>query len=232
MNHRPLLLALALLAAPLTLPAQAAPILLQPDETASQDVMAYQFFGTTNWENAFGGAYRVYLAAGATGTGHDQRSVLRFDLTGVTLDPGEHAFLRLYSMDASLTGFGATVSSSTPAATDFYVATTPWDEGTVTWNTLPATDATPAVSAIVDHIGWIEVDVTPVVQSWLDGSRPNYGLLLQQPGVVLNGGQKVSVVYSSASGGNAPTLAIVAAPEPASLALLTLGTAALLRRRR
>ena len=51
-----------------------------------------------------------------------------------------------------------------------------WEETTVTWNTRPS-NTTPGelvFNDIEDGI-WLELDVTAMVQDWLDGTYPNYG---------------------------------------------------------
>ena len=59
--------------------------------------------------------------------------------------------------------------------------TAPWDETTVTWNSFGgAFDATVVNSFFNDATGLTSVDVTSLVQAWLDGTYPNYGLLLDQ----------------------------------------------------
>jgi hypothetical protein len=59
--------------------------------------------------------------------------------------------------------------------------TNPWQEMFVTWNNFggsysPAIEATFNASAT----GWTSVDVTDLVGNWLNGTYPNYGLLLDQ----------------------------------------------------
>jgi hypothetical protein len=59
--------------------------------------------------------------------------------------------------------------------------TNSWEELAVTWNNFggsynPAIEATFNASAA----GWTSVDVTSLVGSWLNGTNPNYGLLLDQ----------------------------------------------------
>ena len=59
--------------------------------------------------------------------------------------------------------------------------TSPWEELAVTWNNFggsysPTIEATFNASAI----GWGSVDVTGLVGNWLNGTYPNYGLLLDQ----------------------------------------------------
>jgi len=59
--------------------------------------------------------------------------------------------------------------------------TAAWDESTVSWNSF-ASSYDPAIvgSFTVTQEGYQEVDITPLVQGWLDGTYENYGLLLEQ----------------------------------------------------
>lgn len=59
--------------------------------------------------------------------------------------------------------------------------TSDWDEGTVTWNNFGgAFDPTVEASFVADAIGWRSADITSLVQSWIDGTYDNYGILLDQ----------------------------------------------------
>lgn len=59
--------------------------------------------------------------------------------------------------------------------------TSPWTELGVTWNSFD-NDFDPAVvgSFVTGVAGWADVDVTSLVQDWLDGTHPNYGIYLEQ----------------------------------------------------
>lgn len=60
--------------------------------------------------------------------------------------------------------------------------TDPWAEMGVTWDNFGgAFDATVEGSFMADGVGWRSVDVTSLVQSWMDGTIDNYGFLLRQP---------------------------------------------------
>ncbi|HWR82073.1 MAG TPA: SdrD B-like domain-containing protein [Candidatus Deferrimicrobium sp.] len=62
--------------------------------------------------------------------------------------------------------------------------TSDWDEATVTWNSFGgAYNPTVLGSFNADDLGWRSVDVTALVGSWLNGTNPPYGLLLDQPEV-------------------------------------------------
>lgn len=59
--------------------------------------------------------------------------------------------------------------------------TAPWDEATVTFaNFGGAFDPTVYGSYLTSSTGWRHVDVTSLVQGWIDGDYPNYGLLINQ----------------------------------------------------
>ena len=58
--------------------------------------------------------------------------------------------------------------------------TSDWEEMVVTWNNFGGFDGTSQGSFMSDGIGWRSVDVTTLVQAWLDGDFPNYGFLLKQ----------------------------------------------------
>jgi len=60
--------------------------------------------------------------------------------------------------------------------------TMPWDETTVTGSNFGSNSYDGAVegSFVANSVGWFSVDVTAVVQGWLNGTYPNFGLLLEQ----------------------------------------------------
>ena len=59
--------------------------------------------------------------------------------------------------------------------------TAPWDETTVTWNSFGGSfDPGVADSFVANSTGWKSLDVTALVQAWVDGTYANYGLLLEQ----------------------------------------------------
>ena len=65
-----------------------------------------------------------------------------------------------------------------PAGRDLnlYTVINDWDEDTVTWNTRPTCD-TEAISntTVPSSYGWMEWDITPDVQKYVDGQAINYG---------------------------------------------------------
>ena len=207
--------------------AVANPVTIQPDEPQSNDAFAYQFLSTMNFNT---GGFGALLGSGRTASGHDLRSFVQFDLSGVTLNPGETASLNLYVGSTAAAGFGVNPSPTAPVVTNVYGASSAWDEATLTWANQPATNPTVVAAQTIDGINqWKRFDVTPLVAAWLANPGANFGFAVTQDAIVTNNGPVVTV-YDSAAGANKPFLQIV--PEPASAVTLGAGAAALLLRRR
>ncbi len=206
--------------------------LIQPNEADSQDTFTYEFLPTMNFET-LGPGFQAVLGAGKTSTGHDTHALVKYDLATVALNAAEvtQATLGLYVRDGGSVGFPfANPSAATPVEAVVSPLNAPWSEMLVTWGTEPGAGS-PVASTVVDGIErWVLFDVTALVKHWLDGTVPNEGFLISQAAEVVVGGQRVSMVFDSASGPNRPYLEIV--PEPASMCLWALGVTALARRRR
>lgn len=58
-----------------------------------------------------------------------------------------------------------------------------WTENLVTWSTQPlaADDAAGSTPIQSRTWGWYTIDITALVMEWIDGARPNYGLMLRGP---------------------------------------------------
>ena len=86
---------------------------------------------------------------------------------------------------------GATIESATLSlvvatggnqTVNVHRITAPWAETVVTWNSFGgAYDMAVEGSFVTDgSYQWRSVDVTALVQAWVDGTHPNYGMLLEQ----------------------------------------------------
>ena len=156
--------------------------------------------------------------AGKTGIGHDFRSLLQFDLTGVTLSPNEVATLNLYVGSTSAAGFGNDPTTATPVTDDVFAITQPWGESTATWGTQPSTSLASIGSATIDSINhYVSFDITAQVQSWLNDPSSNLGVQIRQREIV--GGGLTAAVFESSAGTNRPFLQISAVPEPSAVLL-------------
>jgi hypothetical protein len=85
---------------------------------------------------------------------------------------------------------------------DIYQVDKDWTELGVTWNNKPTTSTT-AFSYTASGTGWKTVDITALVQKWLDGTSPNYGLLLDQESAEWS-----RALYDSREGTNKPFIRI------------------------
>ena len=73
------------------------------------------------------------------------------------------------------------VSGASGQLVQVHRVTAPWSEADVTWNNFAMSFA-PAVegSFVADTPGWRSVDLTALVQAWVDGVYENDGILLEQ----------------------------------------------------
>lgn len=100
-------------------------------------------------------------------------SYIRFDLSGIPANATvQKAVLRLF-----VDGSGAT------GAFDVYQLNAGWTEKTLTWNDAPplgasATGGNPVTVTPADRKHFVVVDITPLVQSWVNGTVANNGLAL------------------------------------------------------
>ena len=94
-----------------------------------------------------------------------------------------------------------------PAITAYRVAG-PWSENTVTWNTVPApADAFGSATINYDDGSWdwYEIDVTGLVNQWLQGT-PNYGLMLR--GHEANDSNAIIIAFPAQSTGYGPHVVV------------------------
>jgi 3-phytase len=82
--------------------------------------------------------------------GPELRSFLKFEVTGL-MAPIVDAKIRLYAFEATTNG---------PMV---YETGTAWQENEVTWNNRPFRTGNPSTDAGAIAVGWVELDVTPIV---------------------------------------------------------------------
>jgi len=116
---------------------------------------------TGNWEELYTGMYD---------TGR-KRSLLRFDLAGIP------AGVTVNSATFSLYQIGGPAGRTV----NLYRITAPWSETSVTWNNFGSSYAGTVVASFTTGSGWRTTTLTALVQSWLNGTYSNYGLLLDDP---------------------------------------------------
>jgi len=193
-------------------------ITINPSEATSKDTFGYQFLPAMNLN---GGGFGGFLPAGATTTGHDTKSILEFDLTGVGVTSAQvaSATLNLFVIDTVATGFGISPSPGSPITVNLSALTGSWDESTVAWGTIPASGAEYDSLVISGINQTVSFDVTQLVKDWLDTTVTNNGLVLEGDAPVGSSPNWVYAVFGSSAGANVPALIITPVPEPSTVVL-------------
>lgn len=221
---------LSLLAAGLCLARPAAAATLAPTD----DSFGYQFLPAFNMNSPPFGAF---LPAGLTDSGHNTRSVLKFDVASLGLTSADvtSATLDLYVVSTESTTFGISPSAANPITVNLSaLGAGAWDETTVTDATIPAVGSQYDALTIDAINQVVSFDVTALVKDWLDGAISNNGLILEGDAVVGSSPNFVYAVFASKDNGTVPSPVLSVVPEPATawLALCALPALAWLGRRR
>ncbi|HQE93372.1 MAG TPA: S8 family serine peptidase [Anaerolineae bacterium] len=106
------------------------------------------------------------------------RSLLRFDLSEIPAYASiNSAVLRVFYVGYyDYENYSRTITS--------YRISSNWSETSVTWNTAPTIgEAYGSVPLIANatQFGWYSIDVTNLVRGWVNGTLPNYGVMLRGP---------------------------------------------------
>ncbi len=104
-------------------------------------------------------------------TGNHQRIMIKFDLEDYMGQEIDSAMLNLNRF------FGC--PSGDPTHTNFYNITVSWDESSWPENTHISHGTTVWANYVFDADGWHQIDITTLVQEWLDGTTPNYGFVIE-----------------------------------------------------
>lgn len=193
-------------------------ITTNPSEATSKDTFGYQGLPALNLN---GLPFGNFLPVGATTTGHDTKSILEFDLTGVGVTSAQvaSATLNLFVGDTTATGFGVNPTGGSPITVNLSALTGSWVETTVAWGTIPAVGAqydSLAISAINQTVSF---DITQLVKDWLDNTVTNNGLILEADSAVGSSPNWVYATFVSSAGANVPALVITPVPEPSTVVL-------------
>lgn len=161
------------------------------------------------------------------GGGQQNVGLLQFDLSAYAGDSISSATLDLYHLWNGVAGAQFGILENTSA----------WVGVTTDWASRPSTSTGPTLVIGDDESGvWRSVDITAIVQGWLSGASPNYGLTLERLDQ-----ENPTAFFTSATGTYAgeaiyaPKLDLsTGIPEPATAGMvaLALALAALARRKR
>jgi len=138
---------------------------LQPG-SEGKDAFVTDLWPSINYE------YASYLYVGKHSFNYG--AYLEFDLNSVSLPPDAvviHGDLNLYQYGGLLDSLSIGV----------YQVTSEWQENTITWNNQPISlSEFEAIRIVHDTKGiWRTWYINDLVKGWLDGSIPNYGILLK-----------------------------------------------------
>ena len=157
---------------------------LQPG-SEGYDSYVYSSYPSTNYGNS------VYIYAGKASSSQTYRGLLEFDLASIPADAVvDQATLTLYCRKLS----------TSSATLYLYRVTKGWGESSVTWNSQPATGSQieGTLNLATSRYQAKEVELTALVQAWVEGSQVNQGVMLKENGSTTYG-QCYSSDYGTAS---------------------------------
>ena len=136
------------------------------DDTQIEKANPTQTYGTGPLTNTFANFFQTDVT----------RGLYRFDLDAAGIPPTAFiasAVLKLYVVDAE-------------ASNTVHEITGPWDETSATWDNINAAHSLTALATIpsVAAESYIDVNVTALVQAWLNGTIDNYGIMLKTQSVL------------------------------------------------
>ena len=142
-------------------------VTIQPNETNGIDTTIDTRVRTRNYGSD------GYIYFGRTDYGHTYRALLKFDVSSIP----SNAIVIDASLSLYLYGSLDNVTNTFAA----YNITQNWDELSVTWDTQPNYDpATESGVQTYDRIiGWRTFTITNIVAAWVNGTKPNYGVMLK-----------------------------------------------------
>ena len=130
--------------------------------------------------------YAASLTLGARSLiGANRRAYIRYDLAQCTPAVPASASVKSAKLSLAVTATGLPVTCRTE---DVYRVTGSWDETAITWASKPSTAGSPTSSAVVGALvgcdnslpsTYVRWDVTADVQSFVDGTAPNYGWMIR-----------------------------------------------------
>ncbi|MGB5932505.1 MAG: C1 family peptidase, partial [Anaerolineae bacterium] len=171
------------------------------------DACVLEGYPTTNFGNTVDmwAGYDDYLEP----DGKIARSLIQFDLSAIpTGTPIDSALLQVYLVSSY------DFPGETRTITAYRIPST-WSESSVTWNTRPSYgEAYGSASVTHGAWAWYSFDVTNLVRGWVNGTLPNYGVMLRGP--EWSGYDSSWRAFSAREGSYTPQLVITYTGYPAS----------------
>jgi hypothetical protein len=118
------------------------------------------------------------MALGPVG-GVDNQILLQFDLSAIPAGPKTNI------TTASVNLARGVVAPTGPGTLEVHRVLAPWSEATVTWQSLGGAFDPLATATFSNQPTFPSFGLTQLVQSWVRGTVPNYGVLLRDPGTAI-----------------------------------------------
>jgi hypothetical protein len=119
----------------------------------------------------FGQSSFALVGASSTAVPSKFRTLLKFDTTTI---PANAVVTSAKIVLSQINNGAATVK--------LHLATTPWDEGTVTWNSFGNAFVPSSFASFSNAGSPVQINVLAQAQGWVNGSIPNHGVLVEQDG--------------------------------------------------
>jgi len=145
-------------------------ITIQPANGAGKSVMAASWSPTTNWGNDVNVSIGWRPVNGWVGRGY-----FEFDLS--TIPAGAIITSAVLSVYTNTTPEDLTATTQW----NLHKVTSSWSESTLTWNNPPTNDSSiiTNLNVVGKQFQYYAFTITALVQSWLNGSVSNYGVLIK-----------------------------------------------------
>lgn len=153
-------------------------VVLQPDSTVGKDTLIFEGDPNTNYGSA------NFLGIGEQTENISFQTLIEFtELDGYIGNEVESSTLEFYNYYNS--GLFTTIYVIRIASE--------WDESAVTWNDKPNwNNSVICYGQTVEENNWLSIDVTSIVETWINGSFTNYGFWLYILEPEVSGGQNVA----------------------------------------
>ena len=176
------------------------------DENAIQNVTliaaADSYINSIYPSNNYGSAGTLYV--GLQSTSKITRSLVLFNLSPVP----ENATI----LSANLDLYRSTGSTSPPSLNiAAFRPLSNWEENKITWNNQPGRTPLAKVTPVDSTNGYYRWEITSLVQEWINGDKPNYGVMLAVETEVPPGYRG----FFSREAGNFPPRLLIQYTEPA-----------------
>jgi hypothetical protein len=184
-------------------------IVAAPDNSTAQDSTYWPsqdtFIASGNPNGNYGSSPNMGIGYSSSGGYGEMRMLLHFNLSSIPVNATINS-ATIYVYQYAALGY---------SNMDFQAqyAVTPWNEYNATWNNANYIGgAALPVGDFPNTLGWLSFNGVKLIQSWVNGSEPNYGLIITGNEDPLANSSRW--FYSSNAGSNPPYIDIIYTANP------------------